>query len=234
MTHGQVAVQATQLSKSFAGRAVLKGIDLSIATGETVVLTGANGAGKTTLLRCLAGRIRPDTGVVYWQGHLARGNPRARRLIGMAAHESRLYPHLTLRENLIFAARMVAVRAAKPTADAMLEKIALHAYAACYPAQISQGMRQRVALARALLHDPPIVLLDEPLAGLDTAGADWLIALLDELRCDQRTICVASHQLAAVRELADRIVCLRSGRLCELSEATQPAADRPPKGQCAA
>ena len=201
MTPGQVAIEATQLSKAFAGRSILRQIDLSIAHGETVAVTGANGAGKTTLLRCLAGRIRPDAGVVHWQGHLARGNLRGRRLIGMAAHESRLYPHLTLRENLIFAARMYGLPAAKPTADAMLERVSLQAHAACYPGQISQGMRQRVALARVLLHDPPIILLDEPLAGLDTSGIDWLIGLLEELRGSQRTMCVASHRLTFLREL---------------------------------
>lgn len=234
MISGQVAIEATQLAKTFAGRSVLRRIDLRIFPGETVVLTGANGAGKTTLLRCLAGRIRPDTGRVYWHGQLARGNPRLRRLIGVAAHESRLYPHLTLRENLVFAARMHGLRTAKPTADAMLERISLHAYAACYPTQISQGMRQRVALARALLHDPPIVLLDEPLAGLDTAGTDWLVDLLTELRGRRRTLCVASHRVTCLQAIADQIVCLRSGRLQGFAAAAPPAVDqRSPKRSAA-
>jgi len=222
-----VAIQATQLSKTFAGRLVLQQIDLRILAGETVVLTGANGAGKTTLLRCLAGRIRPDTGRVYWHGELARGNPRLRRFIGVAAHESRLYPHLTLRENLVFAARMYGLQTAKKTADAMLARISLQAYAACYPVQISQGMRQRVAVARAVLHDPPIVLLDEPLAGLDAAGTDWVVGLLTELRNHRRTICVASHRITFLQGFADRIVCLRAGRLQGLSAATPPVVDRP-------
>ena len=105
MTEHAPAISARRLSKHFAARAVLDAIDLDIAAGQSVALTGANGAGKTTLLRCLASLVRPSDGEVRWFGE-SSADPAARRLIGMVAHETRLYPHLTLRENLVFAARM--------------------------------------------------------------------------------------------------------------------------------
>ena len=105
----RIAVQSRGLSKVFGRQTVFGGLDLEIAAGQCVALTGANGAGKTTLLRCLASALRPSAGEVRWFGRPAIGNPDARRLIGMVAHEARLYPHLTLRENLLFAARMCDV-----------------------------------------------------------------------------------------------------------------------------
>ncbi len=159
MTEQPPAISARRLSKRFGARRVLDAIELQVAAGQCVVLTGANGAGKTTLLRCLASLLRPSDGEVRWFGQ-SSADPAARRLIGMVAHETRLYPHLTLRENLVFAARMHDVAGPRRRADELLAAVGLAAHADRLPPALSRGMRQRAAVARAILHDPPILLLD--------------------------------------------------------------------------
>ena len=120
MADRKIAIRARALSKRLGGRLVLSGIDLDIAAGESVAITGANGAGKTTLLRCLATMLRPSTGEICCFGRPARAAWAARRLIGVVAHDSLLYPHLTLRENLVFAARMCDVRRPAESAEELL------------------------------------------------------------------------------------------------------------------
>ena len=207
------AIEVRQLSKSFGHRFVLNEVTLDVAEGESVGLEGANGAGKTTLLRCLASVIRPTAGSVRWFGRPSVGNPAARRLIGMVAHESRLYPHLTLRENLVFAARMYDVPNPMQRADEMLTDIGLRPHAERMPTELSRGMRQRLVVARAVIHDPPVLLLDEPFTGLDAEGTDWLMRLLVDYRARRKTLCFALHDEEKMQALADRILALRLGRV---------------------
>lgn len=220
MSDPNIAIQVRGLSKVFGRQEVLAAVDLDVPAGASVALTGANGAGKTTLLRCLASVLRPTAGEVRWFGRPATGNPDARRLIGMAAHESCLYPHLTLRENLLFAARMCDVREPLRRADELLLDAGLQAHADRTAAEISKGMRQRVAVARCLVHDPRILFLDEPFAGLDAAGTEWLCRLLGDLHARGRTVCFAIHDAGMVRRLADTVLEVRSGqvRQCEIAE----------------
>lgn len=221
MSEKIIAIRIRKLSKVLGGRTVLRPFDLDIAEGESLALTGANGAGKTTLLRCLASVLRPTTGEVQWFGQPAwgtpgAGKPQSRRMIALVAHESFLYPHLTLRENLIFAARMCDVPQPRRRADQLLREIGLQTRAHSLAGEISKGMRQRLAVARALVHDPPIILLDEPFAGLDSEGSDWLLAMLRELHSRRRTICFSTHDKRMPSRLADRVLYLQSGRVEEL------------------
>jgi heme ABC exporter ATP-binding subunit CcmA len=212
----ETAIRAQGLSKEFGNRWVLRAVDLDVAPGQSIALTGANGSGKTTLLRCLASLTRPTKGEVRWFGRLATEDPVARRLVGMVAHESRLYPHLSLRENLVFAARMCGVRAAANRADELLHMIGLATRGGSLPRQVSQGMRQRVSVARALVHEPRILLLDEPFAGLDPSGRDWLWDLMKGQQDTGVTICFATHDKTTERQLADRVFELEAGRLYAL------------------
>lgn len=214
----KMAIRARSLSKRLGGRLVLSGIDLDVVEGECVAITGANGAGKTTLLGCLSSMLRPSAGAIHWFGRPANADPTARRLIGVVAHESLLYPHLTLRENLVFAARMYGVRRPARRADELLESSGLCLHANRSPTRVSQGIRKRVAVARAIVHGPRILLLDEPLAGLDTEGTEWVLNLLIEFRRQGGTLCLAVHNREQVRRLVPRVLRLRSGRL----ERAQP------------
>jgi ABC-type multidrug transport system ATPase subunit len=193
------------------GRSVVLQADLAVRPGEIVSLTGANGAGKTTLLRCLAGRLRPTAGMVLWFGHAPC--PARHPLIGFAAHEGHLYPELTAGENLLFAARMYALPQPHERVTELLEKTGLSRQAGGAAGRLSQGQRQRLSLARALVHDPPIVLLDEPFAGHDAAGRAWLEDWLWELRAQQRAIMYSTHDERQSRSLADRTLELDGGRL---------------------
>jgi len=205
------AIEVCGLRVAKGGRIVLDDVAFAIAAGQSVAVTGANGAGKTTLLRCLAGLQRPLEGAVRLFGLPAWRHPPSRRFVGLVAHESLLYPHLTLRENLQFAARMYGLDAADARANALLQTIGLAAYAHRMPTTLSRGMRQRVAIARAVVHDPAILLLDEPFAGLDSEGVRWLTALLLDLRRQGRTLCMALHDEEAIRQLAGRALEI-SGR----------------------
>ncbi len=208
-----IAIEAGRLTKVFGNRVVLREVDLEVSEGEVVALTGANGAGKTTLLRCLASLTRPTSGEVRWFGCPAGADPATRRLVGMVPHQSCVYPHLTVRENVVFAARMQGLSEAGRRADAWIAAAGLHPHAHRLATHLSRGMRQRLALARALVHDPPIVLLDEPFSGLDSEAAGWLVDLLTGFRGRGRVVCLTTHDPDKLQGLAGRIFHLRSGRI---------------------
>lgn len=212
MSDSQYAVQITGLTKAFGSRLVLRGVTLAVCEGEAVAMMGPNGAGKTTLLRCIASTVRPTSGEIRCFGADMRDH-RQRTLLGIVSHESRLYPNLSLKENLQFAAHMVAVPDPEPCAMQWLQKFGLQYHADRLPRQVSRGMRQRVSLARACLHQPRLLLLDEPFTGLDSEGRETLIELFRDLKQQRCTLCFATHDASAAANLADRIVRLDAGRL---------------------
>jgi ABC-type multidrug transport system ATPase subunit len=213
-------IQAIGLSKRFDGRQVLRHVDLTIAAGESPAILGPIGAGKTTLLRCLAGITRPDAGELWCHGEQIKRNPSVN--LGMVAHESQLYPNLTLHENLLFAARMYCVPQPQQQAGDWLERIGLSLYANCFPYQISHGMRRRVSVARGLIHQPCIVLLDEPFSGLDSEARTWLTGLLASLQKKRQSICFTTHDAEQAQLCADQVLCLKNGSLQNAFPAEHP------------
>ncbi len=234
MNDAEVAISARGVSKEYNHRPVLRSIDLAVRPGESVGLIGTNGAGKTTLLRCLASLARPTDGEIQWFGQPVRRCPAHRRLVAMVAHETRLYPELSLRENLVFAARMHRVSQPHQRAQHWLRQIELAAFGDYRPNQISKGMRQRMAVARALIHDPKILLFDEPFSGLDQSGKGWLTDLLQRAIRDGCALCFASHDLPMTEQLSHRILRLESGRLQECRKARDGAKTFPAQGNHAA
>lgn len=209
---GERVVETDHLGKSFGRTAVLRDFTVRVTAGETVAIFGPNGAGKSTLLRLFASLTTPTAGTLRLFGDTNAG-PATRRRIGMVAHQSFLYPDLTARENLCFFARMYGIVAADPCADAWLERVALRDVGDRPVRLFSRGMEQRLALARALLHDPDLIILDEPWSGLDAAAADWLAVLLRELRTHGRTVVVATHDFQRALDVATRALIVHRGGL---------------------
>ncbi|MBP1689959.1 MAG: transporter ATP-binding protein [Deltaproteobacteria bacterium] len=209
---GGPVVHAEGLGKAFGRAVVLRDLTVSVTAGEVVALFGPNGAGKSTLLRLLATLMTPTAGFLRLFGD-AGSSLEVRRRIGLVAHQSFLYPDLTARENLLFYAGMYGLEDAEARTDAWLERVAL-ADARARPVRLfSRGMEQRLALARALLHDPELILLDEPWSGLDAASTDWLDGLLLELRSRRRTVVVATHDFQRGLGVATRALIIHRGRL---------------------
>jgi len=205
-------VRAENLGKTFGRAVVLRDVALQVAAGEVLALFGPNGAGKSTLLRLLARLMTPTSGTLMLFGETGQTSA-VRRRIGLVAHQSFLYPDLNARENLLFYAGMYDLVDAPARVDAWLERVAL-ADVGTRPVRLfSRGMEQRLALARALLHEPDLVLLDEPWSGLDAAAADWLGALLVEQRQQGRTVIVATHDFERGLAVATRALIVHRGRL---------------------
>ncbi|HEX6990024.1 MAG TPA: heme ABC exporter ATP-binding protein CcmA [Bacillota bacterium] len=190
----------SEVAKSQGGRLVLHRVSFELDRGGLLIITGPNGAGKTTLLRILAGASRPDAGRVVIDGSpLERSRPRLRRSVGYLAHEPFLYPELTARQNLWYWARVygaggAAGRNVNLLLDQSLEAWGL-AQAADRPVRtFSRGMRQRLGLARALLHRPRLLLLDEPLTGLDDDGRLRLLDALNRHLQQGGAAVVATHE----------------------------------------
>jgi heme ABC exporter ATP-binding subunit CcmA len=207
------AMEVRRLSIELNGRLVLERVDLSVAPGEIVAVVGPNGAGKTTLLRCLAGLKRPSSGEVLWFGQSPGQDVELRRSVGMAAHQRALYGELTPRENLLFAAQLCGVSDAIPRVQQMLTEAGLERHAGMQTRRLSHGLQQRLSLCRALVHDPPLLLLDEPSSGLDEEGRRWLKQLLLQLRDRSRAICLTTHEQNLACSLADRVLRLEEGKL---------------------
>jgi heme ABC exporter ATP-binding subunit CcmA len=188
----------------------LAGVDLDVESGEVVLLSGANGSGKTTLLRLLAGLHRLHSGTAEVLGHdLSNDQRGARRAIGLLGHETGCYDDLTVRENLRFAARAAGRSAA--ASDAALERVGLTAQADVVHGRLSAGQQRRLALAVTVAREPQLLLLDEPHAGLDTAGRAVLDTVVASSPAEGRTVIIASHELDRARALAHREVVLSGG-----------------------
>jgi heme ABC exporter ATP-binding subunit CcmA len=206
------AVALRGLSKRFGPAAALQGVELEIAGGTTLAVLGANGAGKSTLLRLVAGLARPSSGEVWVAGHPST-HREARRRIGYVGHATGLYPALTARENLIFAARLYALPDPGERADRALAREGLAAASGRPVGGFSRGMAQRLAIARSLLHDPPVVLLDEPFTGLDRASEARLVGRLAELRQEGRTVIWVTHDPERAARGSDGAIVLAGGRV---------------------
>ncbi|NNM05941.1 MAG: heme ABC exporter ATP-binding protein CcmA [Gemmatimonadetes bacterium] len=211
---GQDSVlQATGLSRSFGPIRAVDGVSFTLGAGELLTVFGPNGAGKTTLLGILSGSLRPSEGDVTLRGmRLEAGNPEWHRRIGVLSHQSFLYGHLTLEENLLFFGRLFGLRDLSVRIPARLEQVGLTGRAKSPARTLSRGMRQRLALARTLLHDPDFVLLDEPYTGLDAHAASVLRQVLASLKDGHRTIILVTHNISQGLELADRVAILARGR----------------------
>jgi heme ABC exporter ATP-binding subunit CcmA len=209
-----LAVEAQGLKKSYGLKPILRGIDFALQQGQRMALLGANGAGKTTILRILAGLSRPSAGIVRVTGiDLLRDTQRVRQRVGLVAHQPYLYDELTVVENLLFFARLYAVERAQERVRELVERLGLEKRARERVSSLSRGQVQRVAWARALVHDPHLLLLDEPDTGLDQEGQRLITDLLAEHRTRGGSVIFTTHQLEQALTLSDSIVMLRHGRI---------------------
>ena len=207
-------LEVTELKKSYGLKPILRGIDLVVERGQRMALLGANGAGKSTLLRILAGLTSCDAGTLRIGGlDLARDAQQVRRLVGFVAHQPYLYDELTAMENLLFFGRMYSVRRCKERAGMLLERVGLAKRAGERVSALSRGQAQRLALARSLLHQPALLLLDEPDTGLDEEGIALLESLLQEHHQGGATILLTTHHLERALQWSDRIGLLSGGRM---------------------
>ena len=203
--------QAQGVTKRFGRRAVLRGLDLSLAPSECVVLFGRNGAGKTTFLQIVATLLRISEGSTSYWGQSVEGSAEAiRARIGLVSHASYLYPELSVEENLGFFARLYGV---EPRIDEVLREASLTDRRSSIVAKLSRGMQQRLSLARATLHRPELLLLDEPFTGLDTVAAETLIEWLDRFVANGGTVLLTTHDVDRGVRVASRIVVLDQGRI---------------------
>lgn len=213
VSDGNNTAEAIGLTVIRARVQIVREIGLTIARGETVAIMGPNGAGKSTLLACLAGALRPTTGEICCFGNSPSRSAAAKRQIGFVGHQTGLYGELTALENLIFAARMYGIDCPTKHAQTFLAETGLEQMKDRRVAQLSQGARRRLAIARAFIHDPHLILLDEPFASLDANGSEWLELLFQKWRDTERTVCFVSHDVEQSRYLADRIIWLKAGRI---------------------
>jgi heme exporter protein A len=206
-------LEARGLIRSYGAVRALRGVDLTLTPGEVLLILGPNGAGKSTLLRTLAGLLRPQAGTVAVMGRtLAGDDPAARAPIGLLSHQSLLYDELSLLENLVLVARLYGMPEPSERAREVLAAQGLGDRAGDRPRQLSRGMLQRAAIARALLHDPRLLLLDEPFTGLDAVAGDRLRQLLAQHHSPDRAMVLVTHQAGEAWEIATRVGVLVGGR----------------------
>jgi len=226
------ALSVEDLSRHFGRRRALSHVTFRAAAGSILGLLGPNGAGKSTLLAILATLLQPTSGTVRYgtlavsgDGAGASGsatrNPALRARIGMLGHDLFLYPELSARENLAFFAALYGAPDAQAAATRALERAALSERGDDPVGSFSRGMRQRVALERALIHDPRLLLLDEPFTGLDDRSVAVLTGRLRELRAEGRIVLLATHDLDLAEGLFDQAIFVRDGRLVETAEQPQ-------------
>ena len=215
------------VARHYGRRKALSQISFTCDAGEIVGLLGPNGAGKSTLLNILATLLTPSKGKVeYGDGSLDQSGASIRAMIGMLGHDLFLYPELTARENLTFFAQLYDIRDVAGVVGTALSRAGLADRADDLLSGFSRGMRQRIALERALLHDPKLILLDEPFTGLDQAST---AALVERLRDRQRAGCVivlATHDLDVAEGLLSRAIYLKDGRMVGSDSGSRNLADR--------
>ncbi len=207
-------IQVKKLVKRFGLKTVLKGMDFSVETGEFVALIGPNGAGKTTFLRILSSLARPSLGIVSVAGYeLPKEAAEVRRRLGVVSHQPLLYVDLTATENLTFYGRMYNLPDLSTRIEEVLEMVGLIKRRNDLVRTYSRGMQQRLAIGRAVLHDPDVMLFDEPYTGLDQDASAMLDDVLRTVAARGRTVVMTSHDLARTEDLATRFDVLSRGKI---------------------
>ncbi len=206
-----IPLHATGLERRFGPARVLRGVELTVGSGQLHLVAGPNGAGKTTLLRILAGLMRPTAGVVRVFGSTLHGDPALRGRIGLLSHQSLLYDDLTPEENLVFAAKLYRLEAPARRAAEALAAVGLKDRMHDPVRRLSRGMVQRVAIARALLHRPQVLLLDEPFTGLDAPSVQRVLTALETQLGSGCAMVLVSHSLHEAWPLATRVSVLVRG-----------------------
>jgi heme exporter protein A len=205
-------ITVKKLVKRFGLKTVLRGVDFEVQPGEFVALLGPNGAGKTTFLRILASLSRPSLGEVRVAGYRLPNEAAAvRARLGVVSHLPLLYGDLTAEENLRFYGRMYNITDLEPRITEVLEMVGLDNRRRDLVRTFSRGMQQRLAIGRAVLHDPDVMLFDEPYTGLDQDASSMLDDVLKTVAAEGRTVVMTSHDLARAEELATRFDILSRG-----------------------
>ncbi len=213
-------LEAVGLVRTFGGFRAVDGVSFQLQPGELLAVFGPNGAGKTTLLRMLGGVMRPNAGHVRVAGAPADvGSRNWRHRVGIVSHQSLLYGQLTTTENLLFYGRLFGLTDLKTRIPERLASMGLSDRARTPVGELSHGLKQRVALARALLHDPEVVLLDEPYTGLDPHASAVLREQLASLKDGRRTVVLVTHNLKQGLELADRVAIQVQGRFASVTDS---------------
>ncbi len=206
---GSTAIAAQGVSKYFGDFPALRNVSLDIPRGRVLAMLGRNGAGKTTLLRILAGLTTPTTGRVSFPEPDGHGGGR----IGVIGHGTWLYDDLTAEENLRFYCRLYGVESADEAVNAWLARVGLEGFRRSRVSEYSRGMRQRLTIARAFLHEPEVLLLDEPWTALDDRAILLLSDLVRDAKSAGRAVVICSHQLREAAAVADDVALLDKGRL---------------------
>ena len=207
-------IEVEGLSKRFGSRLAVDGLNLHTPAGQIYGFLGPNGAGKTTTIRMLLGVLQPDRGSIRICGRTVRRGDRAgRMLVGTVSEIQYLYDEMTCREYLDFFARLYGIERTAERVSATLADVGLADRAADRAADLSKGLQQKLGLARALLHDPPVLILDEPVSGLDPHGIREVREIICRERDRGRLIFLSSHVLSEIEQTADRIGIIRKGQL---------------------
>ena len=206
----RVGLRFENIDKRYGGLYALRRVSLEIAPGECVALAGRNGSGKTTLLRIAAQLVRPSAGkLTFSPAHT--GSEQPAKNTGFVAHATMVYDELTAEENLLLFARLLEIAEPARRVESLLREVGLYERRDSLVRTFSRGMRQRVAIARALLHEPSVLLLDEPSTGLDPQGVSWLAETLQRLRDAGSTILMSLHGESEISALATRAIRLDAG-----------------------
>ena len=219
-------IHVHRLVKRFGVKTVLNNLDFQAQEGEFVALMGPNGAGKTTLLRILSSLMKPTYGSIQIAGYsLPAQSSHVRSQLGIVSHLPLLYGDLTAEENLRFFGRLYNISDSIRRIREVLELIGLFERKGDLVRTFSRGMQQRLAIGRAILHDPRVLLLDEPHTGLDQDACEMLDQLLERIAVQGRTVVMTSHDLARVQDLASRFDVLTRGKISASATAEEISPD---------
>ncbi len=217
-------LQVTKVTKSFGQRRAVDQVSFQVAKGQTLGLIGPNGAGKSTTVSMIAGLVTPDSGVVSVNGHqVGLGGNAAKQAIGLVPQDLALYEDLSARENLKLFGALYGLKGAalQSRCDAVLDLVQLRDRAKELPSTFSGGMKRRLNIAAALLHEPPLLILDEPTVGVDPQSRNAIFDCLEVLRSEGRALIYTSHYMEEVERLADHVIIIDHGKV--IADATPKA-----------
>lgn len=209
-------IEIKKLTKQADNKLILRGVNLSIKKGETVAILGPNGAGKSTLLKVLATLIKPTSGLIKINGlDLKKDHIEIKKLLGYLPHSSLLYDHYSPLENLVFFGNIYGVNNVEQKASKLVKEVGLSFFLNEPVKNFSRGMIQRIAIARAIIHDPEILLLDEPHTGLDQGAISILNNVILSMKEKGATTLMVTHDFKQAAEICDRIIIVKNGRIVD-------------------